>query len=323
MHRPLRILIATIAGCAVFVGSAYAQTWPSKAVRIIVPFAPGGGVDTVGRLLAQRLSDSLGTQFVVDNRAGSGGLIGAELAAKATPDGYTLLMSAPEFAVNPALRSKMPYDPLADFAFISQLTSGQFLLARHPSVPAQNVKQLIALAQSKPGRVTYGSSGVGGINHLAGELLQSMGKFRWVHVPFKGAGPAAIGLMAGEIDFVFSSTTALLAPVQAGRMRAVAVTGTQRFSALPDVPTVAESGMPGYAVTGWYGFYAPAKTSADIIRRLQNESARALQLADVKERLLAAGNEPVGSTPEAFASFVRAEIAKWTQVVKETGMKAE
>jgi len=292
-------------------------------VRIVVPFAPGGGVDTVTRILAQKLGETMGAQFVVENRAGSGGLIGAELVAKAAPDGYTLLTSAPEFAVNPALRTKMPYDPLADFVFISQLTSGQFLLARHPSVPAATVKELIALAKSRPGRVTYGSSGVGGINHLAGELLQSMAGMKWVHVPFKGAGPASIGLMSGEVDFVFSSTTALLGPVQSGRIRAVAVTGTQRFASLPDVPTIAESGLKGYAVTGWYGFYAPAKTSQEIVRRLQSESARILSAPDVKEKLAVAGNEAVGSAPDAFQAFVRAEIAKWTKVVKETGMRVE
>jgi len=302
---------------------ASAQSWPLRPVRIIVPFAPGGGVDTVMRLLGQRLGESLGQQFVIENRAGSGGLIGAELASKATPDGYTLFSSAPEFAVNPALRAKMPYDPLMDFAFISQLTSGQFLLARHPSVPAVTVQALVALAKKSPGRVTYGSSGVGGINHLAGELLQSMGGIRWVHVPFKGAGPAAIALISGEVDFVFSSTTALLGPVKSGRIRAVAVTGTQRFASLPEVPTIAEAGLPGYAVTGWYGFYAPAKTPQEIIRRLHAETVRALAIPEVRERLAVAGNEPVGSTPEAFGAFVRAEIAKWSKVVKETGMRVE
>jgi len=309
--------------CATLASQAVAQSWPARPVRIVVPFAPGGGVDTVTRMLAQKLGESLGAQFVVENRAGSGGLIGAELVAKAAPDGYTLLTSAPEFAVNPALRAKMPYDPIGDFVFISQLTSGQFLLARHPSVPAATVKELIALARSRPGRVTYGSSGVGGINHLAGELLQSMGGMKWVHVPFKGAGPATIGLMSGEVDFVFSSTTALLGPVQSGRIRAVAVTGTQRFASLPDVPTIAESGLKGYAVTGWYGLYAPARTSQDIVRRLHTESARILSAPDVKERLAVAGNEAVGSAPDAFLTFVRAEIAKWTKVVKETGMRVE
>lgn len=300
-----------------------AQGWPARPIRIIVPFAPGGGVDTVARLIAPKMTESLGVQVVVENRAGGAGLIATELVAKASPDGHTLLTSAPEFAVNPAMRSKLSYDPTGDFAFISQLTSGQFMLARHPSVPAKDVKALIALAKSRPGRVTYGSSGAGGINHLAGELLRSMGGFQWVHVPFKGAGPATIALISGEVDFIFSSTTALLGASQAGRVVPVAVSGTKRFASLPDVPTIAESGLPGYAVTGWYGFYAPAKTSPEIIKRLHAEVVRALGDPTVKERLTVAGNEAIASTPEAFATFVRAEIAKWTKVVKETGMRIE
>jgi tripartite-type tricarboxylate transporter receptor subunit TctC len=302
---------------------ASAQSWPARPIRIIVPFAPGGGVDTVSRLIAPKLAESLGTQVVVENRAGGAGLIATELVAKATPDGYTLLTSAPEFTVNPALRAKLPYDPLNDFAFISQLTSGQFMLARHPSVPVKDVKALITLAKARPSRLTYGSSGAGGINHLAGELLRSMGGFQWVHVPFKGAGPATIALISGEVDFIFSSTTALLGASQVGRVVPVAVTGTKRFTSLPEVPTIAESGLPGYAVTGWYGFYAPARTPSETVKRLHAEAARALSDPTVKERLAVAGNEAVASTPEAFAAFVRAELAKWTKVVKETGMRIE
>ncbi|MCC6534746.1 MAG: tripartite tricarboxylate transporter substrate binding protein [Burkholderiales bacterium] len=316
-------ILAMVAAAGALAVPALAQHWPARPIRIIVPFAPGGGVDTVTRLLAQKMGDALGAQIVTENRAGGGGMIGAELVAKAAPDGYTLLTSAPEFSVNPALRAKLPYDPLADFAFVSQLTSGQFLLARHPSVPAASVQALIALAKARPDRLTYGSSGAGGINHLAGELFRSMAGMQWVHVPFKGAGPATVALMGGEVDYIFSSTTALLGPVQAGRIRAVAVTGSKRFQSLPDVPTIAEAGLPGYEVSGWYGFYAPARTPAEIIRRLQAEAARALSLTDVKDKLAVAGNEPIGSSPEAFAAFVRTEIAKWTKVVKETGMRID
>lgn len=319
-----RWIIAACAAVAVGLpGPSIAQPWPARTVRIIVPFAPGGGVDMVTRSLAQKLSESLGAQFVVENRAGGAGVIATELVARAAPDGYTLLTSAPEFTVNPALRSKLPYDPLNDFAFITQLTSGQFMLARHPSVPAKDINALIALAKSRPARITYGSSGAGGINHLAGELLRSMAGFQWVHVPFKGAGPATIALIAGEVDFIFSSTTALLGASQAGRVVPVAVTGTKRFGSLPDVPTISESGLPGYAVTGWYGLYGPAKLAPEIVKRLQAESVRALADPVVRERLGAAGNEPVTSTPEAFAAFVRAELAKWTKVVKETGMRID
>ena len=196
----------------------HAQAWPARPVRIIVPFAPGGGVDTVSRFLAQKLTEQLGSSFVVENRAGGGGLAGAELVAKAAPDGYTLLTSAPEFSINPGVKSRMPYDALKDFAFISQLTSGQFLLACHPSVPVKNVKDLIALAKAKPGRLNYGSSGTGSINHLAGELFQSMTGIRWGHVPFKGSGPNLIGLMGGEIDFSFGSTTSLVDQARLGQI---------------------------------------------------------------------------------------------------------
>ncbi|MBI4207803.1 MAG: tripartite tricarboxylate transporter substrate binding protein [Betaproteobacteria bacterium] len=298
-------------------------TWPTRPVRIIVPFAPGGGVDTVTRFLAQKLTEQIGGSFVVENRPGGAGLLGAELVARAAPDGYTLLTSAPEFSINPSVRPKLAYDPFKDFAYISQLTSGQFMLASHPSVPVKTVKHLIALAKARPGQLNYGSSGAGGINHLAGELFQSMAGIRWVHVPFKGAGPATIGLMGGQIDFVFASTTGLVGPAKTGKVRPIAVTGPRRFMELRDVPTIAESGIPGYEVTGWYGFYAPGGTSADLIRRLHAEAGRALNSADVKEKLVRTGNEPVVSSPEEFVAFMRGEIAKWAKVVKQANIRVE
>jgi tripartite-type tricarboxylate transporter receptor subunit TctC len=315
------------AGCGLALSIAtidvQAQAWPSRPVRIIVPFAPGGGVDTVSRFLAQKLTEQLGSSFVVENRAGGGGLLGADLVAKAAPDGYTLLTSAPEFSINPGVKSKMPFDALKDFAFISQLTSGQFLLACHPSVPVKNVKELIALAKAKPGRLNYGSSGTGSINHLAGELFQSMTGIRWGHVPFKGSGPNLIGLMGGEIDFSFGSTTSLVDQARLGRVRAIAVTGLQRYAELPNVPTIAESGVPGYNVTGWYGFYAPAGTPAEIVRKLQAETARAFSAPELREKLIKAGNDPVTSTPEAFEAFVKVEIAKWAKVVRDAKLTLE
>jgi len=243
--------------------------------------------------------------------------------AKAAPDGYTLLTSAPEFSINPGVRSKLSYDPFKDFAYISQLTSGQFMLASHPSVPVRNVRQLIALAKSRPGQLNYGSSGPGSINHLAGELLQSMAGIRWGHVPFKGAGPNLIALMGGEIDFSFASTTAMLEQARTGRIRAIAVTGPKRFGELPEVPTIAESGIPGYNVTGWYGFYAPAGTPAEILRRLHVEAGRGLNSPEVKDKLIKTGNEPVVSSPEDFAAFIRAEIAKWAKVAKESKLRVD
>lgn len=310
-----------IAGACTLAAPAVAQTWPARPVRIIVPFAPGGGVDSVARLLASKLTPQTGGTFVVDNRPGGGGVLGTELAARAAPDGYTLLMSAPEFSINPSMRSKLPYDPFKDFAYISQLTAGQFMLASHPSVPVKTVKQLIALAKAQPDKLNYGSSGTGGINHLAGALFQSMAHIRWVHVPFKGAGPSTIALMGGQVDFVIASTIGLVGPAKAGKVRAIAVTGLKRFTELPDVPTIAESGVPGYNVTGWYGFYAPAGTPGTIVQRLHTEARRALMSPDMTERLAKSGNVPVASSPEEFVAFMRGEIGKWAKVIKDEGIE--
>ncbi|MGZ8202732.1 MAG: Bug family tripartite tricarboxylate transporter substrate binding protein [Burkholderiales bacterium] len=323
MHKTAFTHMLAIALGAVLAASAFAQSWPARPVRIIAPFPPGGGTDMVGRLLAQKFTEQIGGTFIVENRPGGAGMLGAELTAKAPADGYTLLVSAPEFTINPAVRAKLPYDPLKDFAFISQLTAGQFILAGHPSVPVRNVKELIALAKAKPGELNYGSSGTGGINHLIGELLQSMTGIRWVHVPFKGAGPAVVGLMSGEVGFAFAGTTGLVGPIKSSKVRGIAVTGSTRFSELPDVPTVAESGVPGFNVSGWYGFYAPAGTPQDIVRRLQGEARRALTSPDAKEKLQKTGNEPVVSTPEEFGAFIRNEIAMWTKVVKNAKIRVD
>ncbi len=302
---------------------AHAQSWPARTVRIILPFAPGGGTDTVARLLAGKLTEQIGGTYVVENRGGSGGLIGAEIVAKAAPDGYTLLITAPEFAINPSKRSKMPYDTFKDFAFISQLASGQFMIACHPNVPVKNVKELLALARARPGQLSYGTSGSGGINHLAGELLQSMSGIQWLHIPFKGAGPAMIAAMGGEVEFALGSTIGMVGHIKNGKLRGIAVTGTQRFAELPQVMTVAESGVPGYSVTGWYGFYAPANTPQDIVRKLHEESRRALHNPDIKDKLVKAGNEPVGTPPAEFAAFVRAEFDKWAKVIKQANLKID
>lgn len=302
---------------------AAAQNWPARPVRMIVPYSPGGGIDTVARTLAQKLTEQLGATFVVENRPGAAGVLGAEIVAKAAADGYTLLASSTEFAINPSVRPKLPYDPFRDFAHISQLASVQFILAGHPSVPVRNVRELVALAKARPGQITFGSSGTGGGPHLAGELFQSMAKIRWTHVPFKGAAPAAIAVMSGEIDFAFGATIGLLGNVRAGKLRAVAVTGMKRFAELPQVPTVAESGVPGYSATGWYGFYATGGTSPEIVRRLYTESVRALGAPDIKERLAKSGNEYVMSPPEEFVAFIRTEVAKWTKVVKEANVRIE
>jgi tripartite-type tricarboxylate transporter receptor subunit TctC len=300
-----------------------AQAWPARTVRIIAPFAPGGGTDTISRFLTAKLPEQMGGTWVVENRPSAGGLLGADLASKAAPDGYTLLVTSPEFAINPSMRTKMPYDTFRDFAFISQLASGQFMIACHPSVPVKNAKELVALARARPGQLTYGTSGAGGINHLAGELLQSMTRIQWLHIPFKGAAPATIAVIGGETEFAIASTIGLVAHVKSGKLRGVAVTGTQRFAEVPHVMTVAEAGVPGYSVTGWYGFYAPAGTPQDIVRRLHEESRRALASPDMRERLAKVGNEPVGTAPAEFAAFVRVEYDKWAKVIKTAGIKVD
>lgn len=324
--RPALRILHGVAIVTAFVLSApaTAQGWPAaRPVRIVIPYAPGGGIDIVARTLAQKLGEQTGGTFVVENRPGGAGVLGAELVARAAPDGHTLFASSTEFAINPAMRAKLPYDPLKDFAHITQLASVQFILAGHPSVPVKNVRDLIALARARPGQLTYGSSGAGGGPHLAGELFQSMSGIRWVHVPFKGAGPASVAVMSGEIDFSFGATIGLLPHVRNGRLRALAVTGLKRFGELPQVPTVAESGVPGYSATGWYGMYAPAGTSAEIVRRVYAESVRALGEPDVRARLEKSGNEYVMSKPEDFVVFLRGEIAKWTKVVKAANLRID
>src|SRR5258705_5746587 len=271
-----RLITAMFAAAFIYALGAGAQNYPSKPVRIIVPYSPGGGIDTVARMMAQKLTEQIGGPFLIENRPGAAGVVGAEVVAHAAPDGYTLLASATEFAINPIVRPKLPYDSFKDFIHISQLASVQFILAAHPSVPARNVKEVIALAKARPGTLTYGSSGTGGGPHLAGELFQSMAGIRWVHVPFKGTGQLSLAIMSGEIDFIFAATIGLLPQVRAGKMRAIAVTGQKRFAQLPEVPTVAESGIPGYSAIGWYGFYAPAGTSPEIVRRRYTEATRAL-----------------------------------------------
>lgn len=314
--------VALVLSCVV-AAPVTAQTWPAKPVRIVIPYTPGGGIDTVARVLAQRLTEQLGGSFVVENRPGAAGVVGSEIVARAAPDGYTLLASATEFAINPAAGRKLPYDPFRDFTHLSQLASVQFILGAHPSVPARNAKELIAIAKARPGELTYGSSGTGGGPHLAGELFQSLAGIKLTHVPFKGAQPAATAVLSGEIDLAFGATIGLAAHVNSGRMRAIGVTGTTRYPGLPNVPTIAESGLPGYNAIGWYGYYGPAGMPPDLVRRIYQETVKALGAPDVKEKLAKAGNEYVMSPPDEFAAFLKAEIVKWGKVAREANVKFE
>lgn len=309
--------------CLATAAQALAQpAWPARPVRILVPYAPGGGVDIVARALFVKLAEQSGASFIVENRPGGTGIVAAEIVTRAAPDGYTLMASALEFAINPSLR-KLPYDPFKDFTHISQLASVQLMLVSHPSVPIKSVRQIIDRAKQQPGRLTYGSSGTGGGPHLAGELLQLMSGARWTHVPFKGAAPASIGVMSGEVDFSFGSTLALIEPVKSGRVRAIGVTGAKRSAQMPDVPTIAEQGLPGYLAIGWYGFYGPPNMPADLVRKIHADTARAYASPDVKDRLERAGNELVMSAPEDFAAFLKSEVTKWGRVVKESKLRAE
>lgn len=328
-----RCAVTAAAGAALLMGSALAQaqaaaasaaqTWPTRPVRLLMPYAPGGGVDTVGRALAQKLSELSGVPVIPENRPGGTGILASEMLMRAPPDGATLMVSALEFAINPALRSKLPYDSLKDFTHISQLASVQFLLVSHPSVPIKTARQIVELAKAQPGRLTYGSSGTGGGPHLAGELFQLLAGIRWTHVPFKGAAPASVAVMSGEVDFSFGSTIGLAGPARAGKVRAIAVSGAKRFAQLPDVPTIAESGVPGYVADGWYGYYGPPQMAAELVRRIHAETARAYGSPDVKTRLERVGNEYVMSTPEQFLAFLREELAKWARVVKAANLKIE
>ena len=300
-----------------------AQGYPNRAIRIVVAFAPGGGADTNARIVGQKLSEQLAVPVLVDNRPGAGSMLGTELVARAAADGHTLLMGSSEFAVNPSLQPKIPYDTLRDFAPIAQTVSSQYVLSTHPSVPVKTVRELIALAKARPGQLNYGSAGVGSASHLAGELLQFMTGTRLVHIPFKGAGPATIALLSGEFDFMFSSTTAAVAQIKSGKLRAIAVTGPKRFSELPDTPTVSEAGVPGFVITGWFGVLAPAGTPREIINKLGAEIVKVVKLPAVQERFASLGTVPVGNSPEEFAAFLRVEIEKWSRVVKASGARPD
>ncbi len=299
---------------------AQAQQYPTRAVRLIVASSPGSGVDIVSRIVAQKLAAGLGQQVVVDNRAGAGANLGAEIAAKAPPDGYTLFMGTPAHAINASMYSGLHYDIVRDFAPVSLVTTGQYVLIVHPSVPARTVKALIALARSKPGDLAYGSAGPGNSTHLAAELFNSMAGTKMLHVPYKGSGPGLIDLMSGQLQLYFANLTAGLPHMRSGRVRALAVTGPARTPLLPALPTVAEAGLPGYAVTGFFGVLVPGGTPAGIIAKLNGEIVRAVRAADVQASLAAEGAEPVGSSPEEFAAYIREEITRWAGAVKTAGL---
>jgi tripartite-type tricarboxylate transporter receptor subunit TctC len=321
--RPfVRALWILIAGSLLWSVPGHAQ-YPSKSVRLIVPFPPGGGSDTLARIIGQKLAEVLGHQVVIDNRPGAGANIGAEIAAKAPPDGYTVLMGNVAHAINVTLYSKLGYDLVKDFAPVSLLASTPNILVVHPSVPVKSVKELIALARARPGQLDYASSGGGSSAHMAGELFISMAGVKMTHVPYKGGGPAVIALIGGQCSVGFATTPSVIAHVKANKLRGLAVTSAQRSPSTPDLPTISEAGVPGYEAGTWYGLLVPAGTPKEMIVRLHAESVKLLKLPDVKERLDAAGFEPIGTTPEQFAAYIRSEIEKWRKVVKASGARAD
>lgn len=304
---------------------AYAQPYPAKPVRIIVPIAPGGGQDLVARMIGQKLTLALGQPVVIDNRPGAGGIIGTNLAAKSPPDGYTLVLVAASFTAQPSLYTKLPYDPLSDLVPITQLGGQPYLLVINRAVPAKTAKDFIALAKSGKDKVSYGSTGNGEISYLAMELLKTLAGFDALHVPYKGAAPALTALLSGEVDAFFPTITSGLPHVRSGKVRALAVTSLKRAALLPDVPTVAESGFPEYEVSGWYGLLAPVGTPDEIIAKIQQETAKILELHDVKEIQAANGRIPTpgGNTPREFAANIRAEISRWSKVIRQTKAQLE
>ncbi|MCE2950274.1 MAG: tripartite tricarboxylate transporter substrate binding protein [Betaproteobacteria bacterium] len=297
--------------------------WPAKPMRLVIPFAPGGTTDNIGRLVAQRLAEPLGQPVVVDNRPGAGGMIGADMVAKAPPDGYTMLMMTIAFPINAGMRKDLPFDPIRSFAPVTQLVSLPLMLVVHPSVPVKSVKELAALARARPGQLTYATSGHGTSPHMAAAMFTWMTKTEMIHVPYKGNAPTLVDLLGGQVSMTFGIAHQFLPHVKSGKLRALAVTTAKRTGFAPQLPTIAEAGLDGYEISAWQGILAPAGTPKEITTRLSSEIARILRQPDVVERLVAEGAEPVASAPDAFGEYLRAELARWSRVGREAGIRIE
>jgi len=319
-----RRAMLTVCGAAILSSAARAENYPVRPVKIVVPYPPGGSNDIIARILAQKLGEKEGQSFFVENRAGASGNIGAEVVATSAADGYTLLVTAPPpLTTNVALYKSLPFDPATAFAPVALLATVPIVLMVHPSLPVKNVQELIALAKAKPGTLNFGSSGIGSTNHLAGELLKSMTGIDIVHVPYKGAAPAMNDLIAGHIPMMFDNMPAVLPQVKGGAVRAIAVAGARRAAALPDVPTVAESGVPGFEAFSWFGSVAAAKTPAPVLEKLESDIAAILATPDMKTRLADLGAEPGSVTGAAFGQFLAADRAKWTKIIQISGATME
>jgi tripartite-type tricarboxylate transporter receptor subunit TctC len=315
--------VACLAAALVYTTAAHAQSYPQKPIRLVAPFAPGGGTDILARLVGQKASEMLGQQLIVDNRGGAGGTIGTDIAAKAPPDGYTLILVSASHAINPGLYHKLPYDSVSDFAPITQIATSPGILVVNPSLPVKSVKDLIALARAKPGQINYASAGSGTPPHLAGELFNVMAKIDMVHVPYKGNAPAFTDVIGGQVSLIFPTMPSAMPFIKSGKLRPIAVTSAKRSPAAPDIPTIAESGLPGYEATSWYGILAPARTPPQMVARLHEVLVSVIGAPDMKDKLAAQGLDPVGNTPQQFAAVIKSEIVKWTKVVKASGAKPE
>ncbi len=303
--------------------AASAQAYPGKSIRLIVPFAPGGSNDIMARLIGQKLTESIGQQVVVDNRGGASGIIGTDIAAKAPPDGYTLLMMSLTIAVNPSLHSRLPYDTRRDLTPVTLVAAAPLMLVVSPSLPAKSVQELIAYAKANPGKLNFGSGGPGTTPHLAGEMFKMMAGVQMTHIPYKGGGPALADLVGGQIQLMLENIPSTLPFAKSGKLRALAVSGLRRSALVPDLPTLDEAGLKGYEIVGWNGLFVPAGTPQPIVTRLHQETVKALAQRDMQERLAALGAEGVGSSPQSFRAFLETEIAKWARVVKTAGLKVE
>lgn len=324
MNR-LTLLKALLLLPAVLIASPItcAQTYPMKTVRIVVPFPAGAGADTTTRLFTPKLTEALAQQFIVDNRAGAAGNIGAEAAARAAPDGYTLLTAPASLASSRSLYKNLSFDLARDFEPAAMLATAPFVLAVHPSVPVKSVRDLIAFAKSRPGRLNFASTGIGGTNHLSGELFKSMAGIDIVHVPYKGTSTAVPDLIGGQVSMMFTATLSALPHVKTGLLRALGITSLKRSLAAPELPTIAESGLPGYESVTWFALLAPTGTSREIVTRLNATITRIGQTPEIRDRLLSQGAEPLGGTPEQLGAFIRSEIEKWGKVVAASGARAE
>ncbi len=315
--------MALVGGVLATAGTVTAQPYPTRPIRVVIPYSPGGATDVPGRLIAAKLSDVFGHQVIVDNRPGAGSAIGSEIVARAQPDGYTLLLTGTPFAVLPALYGKLPFDPARDFAPVMQVANAPNVLVVHPSLGVRSVKELIALAQSQPGKINYASGGTGGATHLYASLFLTMAKINMTHVPYKGSGPATADLLGGHVKVGLPGIAIVIPHAKAGRMTALAVTSAKRAPQMPDVPAIAEAGVPGYDAATWFGLFAPKGTPTTAINRLHAEIVKVVRLPDVENGYLVSGNVAVTSRPEEFGTFIKAEIVKWGQVVREAKIQGE